>query len=103
MKHCEALIAWTPVGFDKKTDGMVAVGHLVGKYEPDWTAPYAYTGGAAYIDVRNMSGNESLAKIFIDFHSMIVRDGIDPQVAHKAFLNIDEYAKHISPDIEGSV
>jgi hypothetical protein len=29
--------------------------------------------------------------MFVAFHAMVVRDGIDPQVAHTAFLEIDEY------------
>jgi len=33
---------------------------------------------------------------------MVVGDGVDPQVAHAAFLAIDEYAEHISPDIPGA-
>ena len=30
------------------------------------------------------------------------RDGIDPQAAHREFLKIDEYRRHISPDIDGA-
>ena len=29
--------------------------------------------------------------MFIAFHAMVVRDGIDPQVVHTTFLEIDEY------------
>ena len=29
--------------------------------------------------------------MFVAFHAMVVRDGIDPQVVHTAFLEIDEY------------
>jgi hypothetical protein len=32
---------------------------------------------------------------------LVARDGIAPEVAHKAFLAIDEYAERISPDIPG--
>jgi hypothetical protein len=31
-----------------------------------------------------------------------VRDGIDPQAAHRAFLAIDEYRFRIAPDTEGA-
>ena len=37
-----------------------------------------------------------------EFHALLVRDGIHPQAAHKAFLVIDEYREVISPDIEGA-
>jgi len=43
-----------------------------------------------------------LAMLFIEFNAMVVRDGINPQIAHKAFLAIDEYRDAIAPDIEGS-
>ena len=43
-----------------------------------------------------------LAMLFIEFNAMIVRDGIDPQEAHHAFLAIDEYREAIAPDIEGA-
>lgn len=40
--------------------------------------------------------------LFVDFHTIVVRDGIDPSVAHEAFLAIDEYTMTISPDIPGA-
>jgi hypothetical protein len=40
--------------------------------------------------------------VFIHFHTLVVRDGIDPQVAHKAFLAIDEYRQRMSGEIDGS-
>jgi hypothetical protein len=40
--------------------------------------------------------------LFIQFHTAVIRDGIDPQRAHKAFLAIDEYRQRISPDIQGA-
>jgi hypothetical protein len=40
--------------------------------------------------------------LFIDFHTLTVRDGIDPKAAHEAFLAIDEYRQRISHDILGA-
>jgi hypothetical protein len=40
--------------------------------------------------------------VFINFHTLIVRDGIPIEKAHRAFLAIDEYREHISPDIPGA-
>jgi hypothetical protein len=43
-----------------------------------------------------------LATLFINFHTLTVRDGIPVEMAHRAFLAIDEYREHISPDILGA-
>jgi hypothetical protein len=50
-----------------------------------------------------MKPAELLAMVFIEFHAMVVRDGIDPQEAHRAFLAIDEYRTHIAPDMDGAM
>lgn len=41
--------------------------------------------------------------IFIEFNAIVVRDGIDAQDAHRAFLTIDEYRTHIAPDMSGAM
>ncbi len=43
-----------------------------------------------------------IARLFIDFQTIVVRDGLDPQAVHKAFLAIDEYRFRIAPDTEGA-
>jgi|tagenome__1003787_1003787.scaffolds.fasta_scaffold20278990_1 hypothetical protein len=103
MKAREALIAWTPVStaFREQTAGQVKVGPLLTEGDPDWTRPFAYTGGAAYIHTR-LKGASIKAQLFIEFNTLVMRDGIDPAVAHNAFLAIDEYAESISPDIRGA-
>ncbi|MEH3117107.1 MAG: hypothetical protein PGN25_05720 [Methylorubrum populi] len=45
---------------------------------------------------------QRLAMLFIDFNTLVVRDGIDPKEAHRAFLVIDEYRDRISPDVPGA-
>jgi hypothetical protein len=102
MKAHEALIAWTPRDSGNPTAGQVKVGRLLRDGEGDWTDPFSFTGGAAYMRVRSLRGPESVSQLFIDFHTMVVRDGIDPQVAHRAFLVIDDYAERIAADIDGS-
>lgn len=37
--------------------------------------------------------------IFVLFNTLVIRDHIDPQAVHNAFLKIDEYRDTISPDI----
>jgi hypothetical protein len=104
MKANEALIAWTPAGDpDDPTSGKVKVGELLSNpHAKDWTDPFTHTGGAAYAEVRELTGHASVARLFIDFHTLVVGDGIDPKVAHEAFLAIDEYRAFISPDIPGA-
>jgi hypothetical protein len=62
---------------------------------------YVFTGGACYVDRRQMTLEQKVMLMFIDFHTLVVRDGIDPQAAHREFLKIDEYRKRINPDIDG--
>ncbi len=102
MKAHEALIAWTPANLHTPTSGQVKVGPLLNEGEYDWTWPYSFSGGAALTRVRKLRGGESIAQLFIDFHTLVVRDGIAPEEAHKEFLAIDEYAERISADIKGS-
>ena len=108
MKARDALIAWTPIhyadydGPRRLTVGQVKVGPLISGDARDWTEPYAHTGGAAYTRVRELRGAESALRCFVDFHHIVLRDGIDPQVAHEAFLAIDEYRDCLAADIPGS-
>ena len=46
---------------------------------------------ACDLSFTEMSDAERITHMFVAFHEMVVRDGIDPQVAHTAFLEIDEY------------
>jgi hypothetical protein len=95
MKISEALVAWTP-GKDCQ------VGPLAKEGVPAWSRPYCMTGGAAFIHVRKAEPWKQVALMFIEFHTLVVRDGIDPAQAHKEFLKIDEYRQRISPDISGA-
>jgi len=110
MKGNDALIAWTPANWDiplcAATRGKIRIGPLIQKGEIDWTdhpVEYACTGGAAYTSWRKLKPEALLAMIFIEFNAIVVRDGIDPQDAHRAFLTIDEYRTHIAPDMDGAM
>ena len=93
MKYREALIAWNQ-------NGEVKVGPY--KNNREWSQPYRNTAGAAFVGVRELSGEATERMIFMDFHMLVVRDGIDPKQAHAEFLKIDEYRWSISPDIHGA-
>jgi hypothetical protein len=43
-----------------------------------------------------------LLSLFVLFNTLVIRDGIDPNRAHEAFLAIDEYRQTISPEIPGA-
>lgn len=105
MKANEAMIAWTPNRapyLDEPTRGEVRVGAMLGEHEADWTKPYAKTGGACFSERHEMNEWQLIAMTFIDFHTLVVRDGISTQDAHEAFLAIDEYRQRMSPDIAGA-
>jgi hypothetical protein len=40
--------------------------------------------------------------LFIEFNTIVVRDKIPVEAAHREFLKIDEYRQCISPDIPGA-
>ncbi len=107
MKASEALIAWTPAHYgpsDRRTApaGSIKIGYIIGEDERDWSEPYPMTGGAAYAHVRELKGDAAALQLFLDWHAIVVRDGVDPQKAHEEFLKIDEYAQYIAPDIQGA-
>ncbi len=102
MKFADALIAWTPANYESKTAGQIKVGELLRDGQADWTKPYAMTGGAAYAEVRDLKGADATARVFIDYHHIVVRDGLDPRVAHDAFITIDEFAEALAEDIPGA-
>jgi hypothetical protein len=100
MKLAHVMYAWTPTTSDKSTAGTVRIGP-----HPDftgWTKRYLSCLGACMRSFNEASDDERLLMMLLDFHTIVVRDCIDPQVAHKAFLGIDEYRDLISPDIEGA-
>jgi len=100
MKYREALIAWTP------NTGQIRVGPLLREGDPDWTAhpiKYVSKGGAAFTVLRRCE-NATLRDLmlFIEFHTIVVRDRIPVDAAHREFLKIDEYRRRIAPDIHGA-
>lgn len=60
------------------------------------------TGGACCRHVQEARGVKAAFHLMTEFHTIVVRDGVDPQEAHQAFLVIDEYRRRIAPDIPGA-
>lgn len=102
MKQLEAIIAWTPARWaDLRPDtaGQVVVLPLEAAQE---AKRFAMRAGASSSALATLSEEARITRLFIDFQTLVVRDGIDVQAAHKAFLAIDEYRYRIAPDTEGA-
>lgn len=103
MKQTEAIIAWTPVRWAElkpETAGQVVV--LSASDAAGEAKRFMMRAGASSSALAALSEDARIARLFIDFQTLVVRDGIDPQAAHRAFLAIDEYRYRIAPDTEGA-
>ncbi len=92
------MVAWTP----GKPEA-VEVGPWPDR--PGWSCrPWRrllFTTGCCELARHEWAEDRKVMMMFIDFHTLIVRDGINPQAAHREFLRIDEYRRRTSPDIAG--
>lgn len=98
------VVCWTPAtGYAAPAiPGAVLVkglGDRLGSYIDD---QYAHTGGCCFFERKGMSYEKQIMMMFIDFHTLVVCDGIDPQAAHRQFLNIKEYRRRIARAIDGA-
>ena len=103
MKQIEAIIAWTPARWAElkpETAGQVVV--LAAPDEAGASKRFMMRAGASSSALAGLSDEARIARLFIDFQTIVVRDGIDPLVVHRAFLTIDEYRFRIAPDTEGA-
>ena len=103
MKALYAVIAWSPV-WEETRAGDIDVGPAKGsgRTSGGWAHGLTMTMGAVWVDWKKLSPKDRLLRLMLEFNAVVVRDGIDPQRAHKAFLQIDEYAEHISRDMPGA-
>lgn len=60
---------------------------------------YVMALGACMTEFRKAEPERRLLIAMLDFNHMVVRDGICPKAAHKAFLQIDEYRDAMSRDM----
>jgi|SRR4051812_16194257 hypothetical protein len=99
------IVCWTPThawtGEHKYLEpGTILVDRLGS--DSYWNDKFLFTGGFCYTDRHRMNLEQQIMMMFIDFHTCVVRDGIDPMAAHREFLKIGEYRRRISPDIKGA-
>jgi hypothetical protein len=113
MKLIEADVIWTPVwsaddlakypDLDGDYPGMVRVelhgSHWQRTRGDRWAqAATAWDPMHGTIPPKN-NRTWQLLSMFILFNSIVVRDRVPVEDAHRAFLKIDEYRQHISHDI----
>ena len=60
------------------------------------------SSGACDMPLHKLNRQQQCAMLFIHFNSIVVRDKVPVEAAHKAFLKIDEYRRLISPDMPGA-
>jgi hypothetical protein len=104
MKMADAAIEWIPSWW---SEGDAPHGSVrVARKEPGW-----FIWRACWLDIGNplfWSGKKPptethrALQMFLDFHAMVVRDGVDPKVLHSEMLKIDEYRRYIANDIDGA-
>jgi hypothetical protein len=88
------MYAWTP------DTSEIAVG--IWPDERGFSDRFLFTGGACYLEIHRMPKAAQIARLFIDFNTVVVRDGVPVEAAHREFLKIDEYRDYISPDTPGA-
>jgi hypothetical protein len=91
MKLKIAFVWWFPGG-DVGVVCRNAEGRLDDIPKRAWWMPAAH---------RDFKSHSKLC-MFVLFNTLVVRDKVDPQVAHQAFLAIDEYRKTISYNTPGA-
>ena len=101
MKAADVLIAWTPAPCARvhlPPETFATIGDVAVLAWPDVSGlarAYARTLGANDPSWRAASGESLAARLSIAFNTMVVRDGIDPAVAHANLLRIEEYRRHV--------
>ncbi len=94
----QSLLAWTPKDIENdSTAGKCRVGYLLELGERDWTDPYACTGLAAHVIVRDMPDERAGAFLLWQLHELIL-DGVDMDQAHREFMKITQYAEAMAFD-----
>ena len=106
MKAKDVNIAWTPAhAFDDgpRAAGMAPAGSIeVGLHRPPnrWADKHPRIVGACCMDWQKVTREEQTAQVLALFVAIVVRDGVDPQAAHREFLKIDEYLLALRGDVD---
>jgi hypothetical protein len=107
MKIEEALILWNPRSDQVKVSvwrHITVAGHRVVDIF-GWDNSYLFNDAPSWqIGAAMTKGNKlkRIARLFVIFNTMVVRDGVAVDAAHRALLAIDEYRETIPEDQEGA-
>ncbi len=105
MRFRDCMIAWQPKGGQSSNrtapDLSVEVG-LCWPADTSWAKPYQSTCGACMSGPKHWTAARCAFQAMLDFNTLVVRDGLDPEAVHSEFLKIDEYRFHISRDAKGA-
>lgn len=108
MKLAEAYASWTPKFWDHPSVGNIFIGpkeYVTAKKDAGEAKSWVHivSGDFGAEMLKGAAGEwQAKALMMTFFHTVVVRDGIPLEAAHKAFLVIDEYRSLISRDIEGA-
>ena len=98
MKARDAMVVWTPKGVWTDSDVRVKVVKWPPVNMLHRIHPMSY--GACNTEFREASEVEQVARLFILFNTIVLRDGRDPFEVHHAFCEIDEYRENLSPELQ---
>jgi hypothetical protein len=97
LKAADALIAWTPAACARvhlPPEARATMGDVAVLAWPDVSGlarAYARTLGACDPAWREASAESLGVRLAIAFNTLVLRDGIDPSVAHANLRRIEEY------------
>lgn len=97
MKLKDVRIEWTPAGHEPPRKPGVLVYHS--------NAPIRSGRRYAYFlkqDYSQLSPLRARLQMMIDFHKIVVRDGLNPGEVHREFLKIEEFRRIVAPDCVGA-
>ena len=103
MKMTDADIIWTPI-FEGEDDVPNRGSVRVERHGCGWQRGRGdrWMPGTSLNNGHQADPIKQLLAVFIQFNALVVRDHIEPEKAHAAFLTIDEYRKAISLDTPGA-
>jgi hypothetical protein len=89
MKAIEAMITWEEADSGGPNAGQVLVIRHARDRRDD--IGLANSIGACDAEWHEMSDRDRVLQLYLQFHSLVAYDGIDPQIAHREFSKIDEF------------
>lgn len=95
MDYRNSMVLWDPAPFSRR---IKIVPYPRGHHASD--SEFLSSCGGCYIDTQKLNGERLKLRILLDFHHIVVGDGLDPAVVHQAFLAFKYYRGMMAPDIE---